>query len=342
MNALEQLSGEYFEGVLQIMREPAGLRLDRLTPAQMAYCQPNPALAVRAKCCAGAILAFRTDSNFLDMKFAILDGCRALYGIDVEIDGVLSHAVRVDQREATLDGRLFDLPDRREREIRVFLPCTVEIRLQEVGLADGATLQPVPRKKGKLLCLGDSITQGMEARSPHSTYAFQLARLLDMELLNLGVGGHVFDAAFLDPNLPFRPDLVTVAYGTNDWTRGMSIEQVRCNAREFLAKLQSIHPPRETSIVVISPLWRTPPAQPARNDTDLAAFSRAILETAGEFHRVTPIAGLELVPNQPWYFVDGLHPNDTGFLYYAVNLYRKLRETGVVRVQAGLGDDVPW
>jgi hypothetical protein len=36
------------------------------------------------------------------------------------------------------------------------------------------------------------------------------------------------------------------------------------------------------------------------------------------------IDGLALVPNQPKYFVDGVHPNDAGFALYASNLEAKL------------------
>lgn len=330
MNLIDRLTDEYFHGIVRLWRTDQGLQFSRLTPAQVAYHEQIPAWGIRARCCAGVVLALATDSPVLDIRFTILTACRSYFGIDVEINGILSHGVRVEQGEGTYEGRLFELPDRRRRVVRVYLPNTLEIRLEGICLADGATIAPVPRSAYKLLCLGDSITQGMDARSPSSPYPVQLARLLGADLLNQGVGGHVFDAASLDAEVPFQPDLVTVAYGTNDWTRGTRVDQLRSNVHGFLARLREIYPPTRTRVAVLSPLWRTvmmdhlPPV-------DLAVFREAILATASQFEGVIPIDGLSLVPGQPWYFADGTHPNDAGFGHYVMNLYRVLRIAGAIR-----------
>lgn len=324
---MRQLGDEYFHGVLRVMREEQGVRLARVTPAQLACAEQMPAWGIRARCCAGATLELRTDSPYLDIRFAILSSCRQFFGIDVDIDGVLSHAVRVDEHRAVYEGRLFDLPDRKVRQVRVHLPYTVEIRLEGIGLAEGATVEPLPRRARRLLALGDSITQGMEARSPIASYPVQLARLLDAELLNQGIGGHVFDANMLDAEMTLQPDVVTVAYGTNDWHSGKGLRQVEADVREYLAKLRSIWPVGRTKVVVISPIWRIGGLE-KKNGADLLEFSRAILETAGQCAGVVTVDGLTLVPNQPWYLPDGTHPDDAGFLHYALNLYRAVVRNG--------------
>lgn len=228
MNVIDQLSRDCFRGVLRSVRDESGLRLERMTAAQLAYYDQNPAWAIRARCCAGCVLGFRTDSPFVDLRFSILSGIRDFFGIDVEIDGVLSHAVRIEKRDQRYEGRLFELPYRRQRDIRIHLPYTLEIRLLEVALAEDTAFWPLPPSDGKLLCLGDSITQGAEARSPFSTYTHQLARLLGMELLNQGVGGHIFDAAPLDPQLHQDFDLITVALRTTPATQGLRPTFPRC------------------------------------------------------------------------------------------------------------------
>lgn len=326
MNCLSKLSDDCFHGVLRVIREGQGVRLSRLTPGQVAYFEEEPAWGIRARCAAGVTLEAQTDSTFLDIRFAVLSNCRKFFGIDVEIDGILSHAVRIEEGGQTYAGRLFDLPDRKPRNIRVFLPHTFEIQLEEIGLADGAFIEPLPRRPHRLLSLGDSITQGMEARSPIASYPVQLARMLDAELLNQGVGGAIFDARSLDADLAFEPELVTVAYGTNDWSQ-KGEAQFRKDVRQYLAMIRSMWPAERTKIAVLSPLWRAVGLERKHGATPLD-FSRVILEEVGRLPGILAIDGLTLVPNQPWYFPDGTHPNDCGFMHYAVNLYAAIALSG--------------
>jgi lysophospholipase L1-like esterase len=322
MNWLARLGDDFFHGVLRVIREQQAVRLARMTPAQLAYFERNEAWGIRARCAAGMTLELRTDSPYLDIRFCVLSSCRRFFGIDVEIDGIVSHAVRIEAGEPFYEGRLFELPGRGPRCIRVHLPYTFEIRLEQVGLAQGASVEPLPLRSHRLLTLGDSITQGMEARSPIASFPVQLARLLDAELLNQGVGGHIFDVQALDPNLGLEPALVIVAYGTNDWGQ-KDAGQFRRDVREYLRKLRSMWPAERTRIAVVSPLWRATGSQ-KKHGFDLLDFSRVILEEAAQLSGAVAVDGLTLVPNQPWYFSDGTHPNDAGFLHYAVNLYRAL------------------
>jgi hypothetical protein len=56
----------------------------------------------------------------------------------------------------------------------------------------------------------------------------------------------------------------------------------------------------------------------------LIEFSEAISEAASGFENVTVVDGSTLVPHLPAMFADGTHPNDEGFLHYAINLHRKV------------------
>ncbi len=136
------------------------------------------------------------------------------------------------------------------------------------------------------------------------------------------MGGHIFDAAALDETLGFEPEVVTVAYGTNDWGQ-KDAGRFRCDVREYLARLRSIWPVERTRIAVLSPLWRAG-AHEKRHGADLQDFRRVILEEAARLPGTLAIDGLALVPNQPWYFADGTHPEDCGFLHCAVNLHAAL------------------
>lgn len=312
----------YFHGVLEALPGPDGVRLTRMTEPQLRWAGTNPTWGLRARCPAGASLVMRTDSRWLDLELVLLEGCRKYIGVDVEIDGALTHAVRVEHAPERFRARLFEMPRRNPREVRVHLPHTFDLRLTEVSIEDEATVEVLPHRPLRLLCLGDSITQGMDAPSSFSPYPKQLGRLLNAEVLNQGIGGHVFDPCMLDAKIPFVPDVVTVAYGTNDWKRGYTPEQFRSIVREYLEKLQSMFP--AARITVISPIWRAPGHEVA-TELDLLSRSQIILAEAARMRGVIAIDGLSLVPHQPSYYTDGIHPNDAGFLHYALNLYRLMR-----------------
>lgn len=169
---------------------------------------------------------------------------------------------------------------------------------------------------------------GIRARSPMAAYPTQLGRLMAMEVLNQGVGGHIFETSWLDTELSFRPELITIAYGTNDWSRGLDRNRIRSNVQAFMIRLREVFPANESSIVVLSPIWRSD-FNTVRQGGNLREFSRVIMETAAEFGDTYAVDGTRLLPNQDWYVEDGVHPNDVGFLYYATRLYQEIRSLAV-------------
>jgi len=326
MNLLElRDAGRHFRGILRLRRDEAGWTPERLTEEQRAhYAAIGAGRLVRANCPAGVQLRFRTDSPTLDFALDCLGGARPFLGIDVEVDGRCVRSVRLDRCEGRFEARLLDLPDGPPvvRDITVHFPQTMVVQLANVGLRDGSAVLQAPVRPGRLLCLGDSITQGMTAISPLSTYAVQLARLRNAELLNQGIGGDVFDAAALAPLPGFRPDAITVAYGTNDWKGGRDRARLAGSVRAYLARLRELHP--AAPVWVLSPVWREIGGERMAGGMTLPEFGDAILEAAGELANVHPVDGLRLVPHDPMYFVDGTHPNELGFLHYATNLHRAM------------------
>ncbi len=168
----------------------------------------------------------------------------------------------------------------------------------------------------------DSITQGMDARGPASIYTTQLARMLNAELLNVGVGGHIYDLDALDDELPFTPDLVTIAYGTNDWSRGLSQDQIARTVEDYLQRLTSTIA-RSARVFVLTPLWRHNGHETKAGGT-LVEFSQAIANAAAGIEGVSVVDGTSLVPHRADLFADGTHPTDEGFLHYAINLHRAI------------------
>ena len=78
-----------------------------------------------------------------------------------------------------------------EKEVCIYFPWSVKAILKEICIDDGSFIKPVlPRKK--ILCFGDSITQGYDVLYPSNKYATKLANILDAEEYNKAIGGEVF------------------------------------------------------------------------------------------------------------------------------------------------------
>ncbi len=333
MNILElENPVKFSRGVAEISVRDGEWRLDRLTAEQReSLAARNAAWALRGRCNSGQVLVFRTDSPFVDIDLRVAGRVRPWFGLDVEVDGRMLRVVRIPQAPAVFAQRLleFSAGDPACREIRIYLPQNLEVRLRSVTVADGAVVEPVPPAGAALLALGDSITQGMDVLSPANIYPLQLARLLGADLLNQGIGGHRFDPEFPPPPPetwanPAQSRWITLAWGVNDWNGGVAGPVLEKHVAGALAGIERTHGHLEIPVFVITPIWCAAADQERAAGT-LEDFSRRLAEVVRQcLPAARIIDGRRLVPHSPEYFTDGLHPNDAGALLYALNLYREL------------------
>jgi lysophospholipase L1-like esterase len=324
MNLLETEDFQtYLTGCVRTEQTADGLFLHRHTKKQTDYyAKANESWSIRSRCPAGIQLRLQTDSQTLDMAGFVRDGARTYAGVDVEVDGRAITALRLDTSEEEQTLRLFEFPNRAMRQVTVTFPQSAIVELLAVTLEDDAQIAPFPESTTKYLAIGDSITQGMDARGPASAYVVQLARMMDAELLNLGVGGHIFDLDAMDDDLPYTPDIVTVAYGTNDWTREFTREQIADTTTQYLSRLLDTVA-KSAKVYVLTPLWRAIGEEVKPGGT-LLEFSETIASAASGVSGIIVIDGTTLVPPRLEIMPDGTHPNDEGFLHYALNLHKTM------------------
>lgn len=324
MNLLERDDFRaYLTGCVRTAQSDSGLLLHRHTKKQIAYyARTSESWAIRSRCNAGIKLSILTDSRTLDLTGRIRAGARTYAGFDVEADGRGLTAIRMDTSDETQTIRLADFFTQRTRLISVTFPQSAIVELDAISVESGAQTSPPEPKSRKYLAMGDSITQGMDARGPESAYAIQLARMLDADLLNIGVGGHIFDLDALDDDLPFKPDIVTIAYGTNDWTRGITRDEIAKTVDLYLTRLLDTVA-GSADVYVLTPIWRAIGNEVKPGGT-LVEFSATIAESASKFTKINVADGTTLVPHRPDLLPDGTHPNDEGFLHYALNLHRAI------------------
>ena len=218
----------------------------RFSAAKDAY-YDKAGFGTRAHCTAGIALDFTYDGELVAFDY-IFTGCtsRVWFTIDLYADGVMLYTLNT---VSTGEGQThfeYRFAEKKPRRVQIYLPYTCGIALAGFTVDDGAAVTPTDRSGAKkLLLLGDSITHGCDARYTSRCYATLVGQHFDAVALNQGVGGYFFDEKTVDETLDFKPDAVTVAYGTNDWGRHRVdaagyLHQANHMARQRVALLYTI------------------------------------------------------------------------------------------------------
>lgn len=307
MVSLETLKG-ITTGAMRIWEEDGWFRFSRFTRYQEELLQQR-GFAPREQAGAGMRLEFVTRGGLLAFDYEVHPGSgRDYWGVEIAHDGLgMVHL----QGKVPDSGHVSHQIPVLEQEIRVtvYFPNLAALRIRNLQLPEDAL--PYTRQK-KYLALGDSITQGYDAAHPNQTYVNLLADAWDAQVLNQAIGGDVFCPENLDPALEFAPDIITVAYGTNDWT--LQVLQSGA-AKTYLDKLTGLYP--GVPVFVLLPLWRQVENE-LRGGITLQQGRELLSGWAENRENVFVIDCHHFIPFLPEYFYDGvLHPNDMGYLYYA-------------------------
>lgn len=311
-------------GAAYVTEEQNGYRFHRFTAEQEALYRVRSAdFYKKSAATSGIRLAWRTNSRSLRFLAAVRPASSRRFAFfDLTVNGESVAHLGTEQivGEAVLGGR-YELGEG-EKTVVLYLPQLASAVLQELTLDDGCWIEPLPQAP-KLLILGDSITQGYDARFPSYAYASRIADLLGMEARNKGIGGERFFPALAEASdTGFEPELVTVAYGTNDWS-SCKAEAIQAEMTAFYRALSKAYPTAQ--IAAISPIWRTD-WRAERPSGAFGVIHDWIRQVANDLPNVTCINGLDLIPHDPACFApDGLHPNEIGFAYYAERLADRLQ-----------------
>ncbi len=291
----------------------------RFSRAQMErYAAADESYRVRSVAASGLWLECETTATAMELEAAAIPGSsQDIWAFDLEVNGRLfAHREGSFQKEPHILWQQ-TLPSG-NKWIRLYFPCLAGISIHRLFFSNGE-VKPI-RVEKRLLCLGDSITQGYTVHFPSHAYAAALAAKPGTALTVQAIGGETFHAAMFDDGLPFAPDLITVAYGTNDWTC-RSKEDFYQRSEEYLTAVRRKYP--ETPMVVISPVWRADwHAHPGRFPFE--DIGTLLLDVAKSSHSIL-IFGKDLLPAIPELFMpDGVHPNDIGHCLMGKNLMESL------------------
>ena len=150
----------------------------------------------------GGRIRFRTNSTALAIRLEYPQppGMTNMHafgqtGVDLYIDGVY-RGTAIAERDAkpgkTQEHAYYEDKPRGEREITLYLPLYMPVKVLAIGLDPEAQIQPPrPLRVAKpIVFYGTSITQGGCASRSGMSYQAILGRMLDADFVNLGFSGN--------------------------------------------------------------------------------------------------------------------------------------------------------
>ena len=313
-------------GAIDISEKEDGIHFSRCTEKQIdVWYSVSEFLGNGSRATTGIKLDFMTDSAYFE--FSVSDGNR----FELYIDGLLRRCYFMDELRERGESARFEICDPLGKpyaegemhRVTLYFPCHCRGgSLGHVALEDGARIEPY-RHAMKMLFIGDSITQGWDSGYDSMGYAPRVAGFFDAESINQGIGGSFFNADAFD-SFDFDPDVIIVAYGSNDWGKRSSADELTAHAKAHLSLIKNSFGGEGKKLFAISPIWRDDAKPRAMGDFTVCreAVIKAI-ESEGFIH----IDGLSLVPPCPELYSDKyLHPNALGFSFYSENLIKQLQK----------------
>lgn len=304
-------------GAVRITEESDGFHFDKCTEKQkQAWKKESENYYTGACTTTGVRLDFHTNSKKL--TFSVSEGGK----FEIFLDGQFRYQFIAPKETISIDLNDSRKEPKEDLRVTLCLPSHSNGVLESVELDDGATLRR-HEFDCKMMMFGDSITQGWDSELDSFSWAYRVSRFFNADSIIQGIGGTYYLEEFFDGEIDFDPDMITVAYGTNDAHR-KPLDFTRANAAKFMDLL--IERYRGKKIFVISPIWRGHSDGRPMEDS-FVAYRTAIEEEAKARKEIILINGLELLPPEPRFYADTyLHPNMLGFGVYAENVIRFIQK----------------
>jgi lysophospholipase L1-like esterase len=311
---------QYSKGVARVeLNQHGDFCLKRMTKDLEEFYSYSEGALARANSMAGVRLIFISDAKQLKLTVKYGTPVRDYFKLYCYIDGQLqTEGPDEFQNEAEIS---FKTPNCNTKQFELHLPHCCEVIISSLELLEATTLAPAPIENKTWLLIGDSITQGMTATGTIFTFSTMTAKKLGFNQHNIAVGGAVLGGKLGKLVKDIDCDLITIAFGTNDFNSSRNILEFYKETVEMLSELTK---KQNCDIFLLTTIpW---PDRLTSNDLGLTIedYRKALRKAAVEFPTVTLIEGPELIPEDSAMFVDNVHPNNQGMQLYATNLSQAL------------------
>lgn len=272
----------------------------------------------------GARLRFRSDTTTLKIRLAYSEITPARnmtriakMGFDLYADGNYWQSVVPDEK-GEMTGIFFEKTEKKMRNFTIYFPLFY-YEVDILGLyfdEEADILPPAPYSMPlPIVFYGTSITHGGCASRPGLTYEAILARELNIDYINLGFSGCGKGERCVATEIA-RIDAAcyVLDYGQNNRT----VEELESVYLPFIEELRKTRP--STPILMSTPIFSSREWWSAEQ-VSYSNAKRKIVRSAYEQRisvgdeNIHLIEGFDLLsPEDGEGFVDGVHPNDLGFV----------------------------
>ncbi len=266
---------------------------------------------------------FHTDAEVISFdyeakKVTSLTDCY----FDLYCDKDLYASIGFNNEENSTTGELTVKLPYGTKRVTLYFPNSFSVSVKNIQLKNASIIKPASFNK-KILVYGDSITQGFSAINPSMCYVSRLAFDLDFDYINKGVGGAVFEERLSDAATDSEPQIITIAYGTNDWNATSRI-RFENNCESFIKNISNKF--KNSKIFIITPLWRLDYEKEKEfgKFEEVGEYIKAITET---LDNVSIIEGWNILTHSESFFSDRiLHPSDVGHVIMSKRILEHIRK----------------
>jgi hypothetical protein len=286
----------------------------------------------------GGRIRFRTDSPTLVIRLEYpsppsMQNMHAFgqTGVDLYVGQVYWGTATADESAKPgkiIEHRYFDLGARPrvEREITLYLPLYMPVKVLALGVDAQATIRP-PRAFAlakPVVFYGTSITQGGCASRPGMAYQAILGRRLNLDFVNLGFSGNGKG----EPEVAQTTAAIDAAAFVLDFAQNnQSVEALQQVYAPFIETLRAKHP--DTPILAITPIYSASELLDSVRNEGMRGLIRNVVSRriADGDRNLQLVEGTDLLgPSRGDGLVDGTHPNDLGFEWMAEGLATRLAQ----------------
>ena len=315
---------QYITGAVYFEEENGGIIPYRFTKEKI-YTPRDTENKIRLTSPAGIKIDFYSDTESISFKYTaymeIVSQLYRIYGFDIYSDGdLVLHRCEKDvncDRSGEISVKLKEGTKR----ITVYLPNSCGVKIEDFNIDDGSFIKKADYGKNAYF-FGDSITHAAYLDFTSKSYANIISQRYNYCAVNQAIGGDIFDKDHLLYLPDFKPDVIYVAYGTNDWrwandTCGERICEYFCMLNEHFKDV-------ETNVIL--PIWRKdlndcPDLKYSFNDV------RNIIKNEAQKYGYNVFDGFNFVPHiEKLFFDEYLHPNEMGFAFYADALQTEINK----------------
>ena len=287
--------------------------------------------------CAGGRVRFSTDSPYIAVRAKYLAVGRSSHvslvftsGFDLYIDGEFGSRYvkefRMPYDMVDSYEQIVPIPNSKYQSYTMNMPVHACVESLEIGLKPGAKLGVAKpyRDVKPVVIYGSSIVHGTAASRPGNVYPSIISRMLDVDVRNLGFSGQAKGEQALAEWMATLPMSVFVCdYDHNAPT----VEHLEATHYPLYETIRKANPDLPYIMVTRPNYWTMIRIQPEvlkRRDVVMASYLRA-RESGDE--NVYFVDGMSFFngEHQYEYTVDGVHPNDAGFLRMAEGIGALIR-----------------